>query len=148
MIKRTLYFGNPAYLSLKLEQLVVRMPDSLDNMETVRTVPIEDIGILILDHKQITITQGLIEKLLDNNCALITCSSSHLPTGLMLPLYGNTIQNERFRYQLDASLPLRKQLWQQTIQAKISNHVTGNQEYIKIGNETTSKMATIVHQNR
>ena len=121
MIKRTLYFGNPAYLSLKLEQLVVRMPDSLDNMETVRTVPIEDIGILILDHKQITITQGLIEKLLDNNCALITCSSSHLPTGLMLPLYGNTIQNERFRYQLDASLPLRKQLWQQTIQAKISN---------------------------
>lgn len=121
MIKRTLYFGNPAYLSLKLEQLVVRMPDSQDNMETVRTIPIEDIGILILDHKQITITQGLIEKLLDCNCALITCSSNHLPVGLMLPLYGNTIQNERFRYQLDASLPLRKQLWQQTIQAKIAN---------------------------
>ena len=121
MIKRTLYFGNPAYLSLKLEQLVVRMPDSQDNMETVRTIPIEDIGILILDHKQITITQGLIEKLLDNNCALITCSSNHLPVGLMLPLYGNTIQNERFRYQLDASLPLRKQLWQQTVQAKIAN---------------------------
>ena len=121
MIKRTLYFGNPAYLSLKLEQLVVRMPDSHDSMETVRTIPIEDIGILILDHKQITITQGLIEKLLDNNCALITCSSNHLPVGLMLPLYGNTIQNERFRYQLDASIPLRKQLWQQTVQAKIAN---------------------------
>lgn len=121
MIKRTLYFGNPAYLSLKLEQLVVRMPDSHDSMETVRTIPIEDIGILILDHKQITITQGLIEKLLDCNCALITCSSNHLPVGLMLPLYGNTIQNERFRYQLDASLPLRKQLWQQTVQAKIAN---------------------------
>lgn len=121
MIKRTLYFGNPAYLSLKLEQLVVRMPDSQNNMETVRTIPIEDIGILILDHKQITITQGLIEKLLDCNCALITCSSNHLPVGLMLPLYGNTIQNERFRYQLDASLPLRKQLWQQTVQAKIAN---------------------------
>lgn len=121
MIKRTLYFGNPAYLSLKLEQLVVRMPDSQDNMEIVRTIPIEDIGILILDHKQITITQGLIEKLLDCNCALITCSSNHLPVGLMLPLYGNTIQNERFRYQLDASLPLRKQLWQQTVQAKIAN---------------------------
>lgn len=121
MIKRTLYFGNPAYLSLKLEQLIVRIPDSLDCMETVRTIPIEDIGIVILDHKQITITQGLIEKLLDNNCALITCSSNHLPVGLMLPLYGNTIQNERFRYQLDASLPLRKQLWQQTVQAKIAN---------------------------
>ena len=115
MIKRTLYFGNPAYLSLKLGQLVVKIPDSQDNMETVRTIPIEDVGIVILDHKQITLTQGLIEKLLDNNCALITCSSNHLPVGLMLPLYGNTIQNERFRYQIDASLPLRKQLWQQTI---------------------------------
>lgn len=121
MIKRTLYFGNPAYLSLKLGQLVVKIPDSQDNMETVRTIPIEDIGIVILDHKQITLTQGLIESLLDNNCALITCSSNHLPVGLMLPLYGNTIQNERFRYQIDASLPLRKQLWQQTVQAKISN---------------------------
>ena len=121
MIKRTLYFGNPAYLSLRLGQLVVKIPDSQDNMETVRTIPIEDIGIVILDHKQITLTQGLIEKLLDNNCALITCSSNHLPVGLMLPLYGNTIQNERFRYQIDASLPLRKQLWQQTIQAKIAN---------------------------
>lgn len=90
-------------------------------METVRTIPIEDIGIVILDHKQITLTQGLIESLLDNNCALITCSSNHLPVGLMLPLYSNTIQNERFRYQIDASLPLRKQLWQQTIQAKIVN---------------------------
>lgn len=121
MIKRTLYFGNPAYLSLKLGQLVVKIPDSQDNMETVRTIPIEDIGIVILDHKQITLTQGLIESLLDNNCALITCSSNHLPVGLMLPLYSNTIQNERFRYQIDASLPLRKQLWQQTIQAKIVN---------------------------
>lgn len=121
MIKRTLYFGNPAYLSLKLGQLVVKIPDRQDNMETVRTIPIEDIGIVILDHKQITLTQGLIESLLDNNCALITCSSNHLPVGLMLPLYGNTIQNERFRYQIDASLPLRKQLWQQTIQAKIVN---------------------------
>ena len=121
MIKRTLYFGNPAYLSLRLGQLAVKIPDSQDNMETVRTIPIEDIGIVILDHKQITLTQGLIEKLLDNNCALITCSSNHLPVGLMLPLYSNTIQNERFRYQIDASLPLRKQLWQQTIQAKIAN---------------------------
>ena len=121
MIKRTLYFGNPAYLSLRLGQLVVKIPDSQNNMETVRTIPIEDVGIVILDHKQITLTQGLIESLLDNNCALITCSSNHLPVGLMLPLYGNTIQNERFRYQIDASLPLRKQLWQQTVQAKISN---------------------------
>lgn len=125
MIKRTLYFGNPAYLSLKLKQLVVRLPkqedDERDEEELTRTVPIEDIGVIILDHKQITVTQALLGELLGNNCAVITCDSRQLPAGLMLPLSGNTVQNERFRLQIDASLPLKKQLWQQTIEAKIRN---------------------------
>lgn len=125
MIKRTLYFGNPAYLSLKLKQMVVKLPqkgdEERDENELTRTVPIEDIGVVILDHKQITVTQALISALLDNNCALITCDSRQLPVGLMLPLAGNTVQNERFRLQLDTSLPLKKQLWQQTIEAKIKN---------------------------
>lgn len=125
MIKRTLYFGNPAYLSLKLKQLVVRLPQSdgeeKDEKTNTRTVPIEDIGVIILDHKQITVTQALLAELLDNNCAVITCDSRQLPVGLLLPLAGNSIQNERFRNQLDASLPLKKQLWQQTIEAKIRN---------------------------
>lgn len=124
MIKRTLYFGNPAYLSMHLGQIVVKMPgvsgDSSGDQK-IRTVPIEDVGVIVLDNKQITLTQGLLETLLDNNCAIITCDSKHLPVGLMLPLAGHTIQNERFRAQLDASLPLKKQLWQQTIQAKIRN---------------------------
>lgn len=118
MIKRTLYFGNPAYLSMKDRQLVVKQPDTDD---APRTIPIEDIGVVVLDHKQITLTQGLLEALLENNAALITCDSHRLPVGLMLPLCGNTTQNERFRDQLDASLPLQKQLWQQTVQAKIAN---------------------------
>ena len=123
MIKRTLYFGNPAYLSMKLQQMVITLPskDAGSEKGEVRTIPIEDIGIVILDHRQITITQGLMEMLIDNNCAIITCGSNHLPVGLMLPLYGNTVQNERFRNQIDASQPLKKQLWQQTIQCKIAN---------------------------
>ncbi len=125
MIKRTLYFGNPAYLSLKLKQLVIRLPhtdgEKKDEKANTRTVPIEDIGVIVLDHKQITVTQALLTELLDNNCAVITCDSRQLPVGLLLPLAGNTIQNERFRNQLDASLPLKKQLWQQTIESKIRN---------------------------
>lgn len=117
MIKRTLYFGNPTYLSLKDEQLSIRLPQT----ENSKTIPIEDIGFVVLDNRQITITQGLLDALLENNCALITCDKSHLPTGLMLPLSGNTIQTERFRAQIEASLPLKKQLWQQTIQQKILN---------------------------
>lgn len=122
MIKKTLYFGNPAYLSLRLEQLVIKTQKQENDGESLtRTIPIEDVGVVVLDHRQITITQGVMEKLLENNCAVITCDSRHLPAGLLLPLVGNTVQNERFRSQIDSSLPLRKQLWQQTIQAKIAN---------------------------
>lgn len=128
MIKRTLYFGNPAYLSLKNEQLVIKipvvensdMPDMIKR-DATQSIPIEDIGVVVLDHKQITITHGLLEKLLENNCAVITCDSSRMPAGLLLPLSSNTIQSERFRNQIDASVPLKKQLWQQTIAVKIEN---------------------------
>lgn len=116
MIKRTLYFGNPAYLSLKDKQLVIKLKDSED-----KTVPVEDVGFVVLDNRQITITQGVIAELLENNCAVITCDTKHLPTGLMLPLSGNTVQSERFQAQIEASLPLKKQLWQQTVQQKILN---------------------------
>ena len=121
MIKRTLCFTNPAYLSLKNEQLVVKMPASELVSESITTIPVEDIGVVVLENRQITITSGLMDALLENNCALITCDSKNLPVGLMLPLCGNTTQSERFRHQIEASLPLKKQLWQQTVQAKISN---------------------------
>lgn len=132
MIKQTLYFGNPAYLSLKDRQLVIRLPDKDQSV----TRPIEDIGVVIVDNKQITLTSGLIEALLGNNCALITCDSSHLPVGLMLPLCGNTTQSERFRHQLSASLPLKKQLWQQTISQKIANQAQVLKECfgVEVGN--------------
>lgn len=82
------------------------MPDIFKEQSEI-TKPIEDIGVVVLDHKQITITSGVLESLLENNCAVITCDSKSMPVGLMLPLYGNTTQNERFRQQLDASLPLK-----------------------------------------
>lgn len=129
MIKKTLYFGNPAYLSLRDAQLVIKLPEVVKNdtlperfkQKAEITKPIEDIGVVVLDNKQITVTSGVLEALLENNCAVITCDSKSMPVGLMLPLYGNTTQNERFRHQLDASLPLKKQLWQQTVKTKIEN---------------------------
>ena len=126
MIKKTLYFGTPIYLSLRNAQLVLRKPDA-DKLEesfkqdAERTIPIEDIGVVVLDNRRITITTGAMEALLANSCAIITCDSTDLPVGLMLPLCGNTTQSERFRTQIDASLPLKKQLWQQTVRQKILN---------------------------
>lgn len=133
MIKKTLCFSNPIYLSLRNAQLVLHLPEVESNKtlpeaikkEAERTIPIEDIGVVILDNRRITITSGVMEALLENNCAVITCNQKSMPVGLLLPLCGNTTQNERFRSQLEASLPLRKQLWQQTIKQKILN-----QEYV------------------
>ena len=106
MVKKTLYFGNPAYLSLRNRQLVMRLPQVEKNdtisesfkKETERTFPIEDLGVVILDDKRITITQGLLDCLTENKCARITCDSTHHPAGLMLPMVGNTLQSERTRY--------------------------------------------------
>ena len=118
MIKRTLFFGNPAYLSTKNEQLVVSFPEE---GKAVTTIPIEDLGYVVLEHPQITITNGLLNKLLQNKTAIITCDAQHLPNGFLQPLVGHSEQTERLRHQLQASVPLKKNLWQQTVVAKIDN---------------------------
>jgi CRISPR-associated endonuclease cas1, NMENI subtype len=129
MIKKALCFSNPAYLSLRNSQLVIRLPeveccnelpDSF-KQQSERTIPIEDIGVVLLNNKRITITSSALEALIENNAAVITCDSKNMPNGLLLSLCGNTTQNERFRTQIEASLPLKKQLWQQTIRQKINN---------------------------
>ena len=118
MIKRTLFFGNPAYLSTRNEQLVVNFPEEA---RKEATIPIEDLGYVVLEDPQITITNGLLMKLVQNKTAVITCDKQHLPCSFLQPLVGHTEQTERMRHQLDASVPLKKQLWQQTITAKVTN---------------------------
>jgi len=118
MIKRTLFFGSPAYLSTKNEQLVVNFPEE---GKKEATIPIEDLGYVVLEDPQITITNGLIRKLVENKTAIITCDQQHLPCSLLQPLVGHTEQTERMRHQLNASQPLKKNLWQQTVEAKIDN---------------------------
>jgi CRISPR-associated protein Cas1 len=129
MIKRTLYFSNPAYLGRTNDQMVIRLPEVEKNMEipdkfkkdAIATIPVEDIGVVIIDHKQVTITQGLLAALLENNAAVIVCNDLHHPEGLMLPLDVHHVQQERFKAQIESTVPLKKQLWQQTVEAKIGN---------------------------
>jgi CRISP-associated protein Cas1 len=129
MIKRTLYFSNPAYLHLQQNQLIVRMPEVetlTDYPEKLKkeaqaSIPIEDIGLVILDNTRITVTQGLVDKLVNNNVALIWCNGSHMPTAMTLPFTDNDTFSEKIKYQIGAKEPLKKQLWKQTIEAKISN---------------------------
>ena len=129
MVKRTLYFGNPAYLSLHLQQLLIKLPEVERNTtlpdvfkaDQHRTIPLEDIGIVVLDHPRITLSQALMSQLMSHQCVLVCCNDQHLPISMMVPSLGNTTFSERFQAQIDASIPLKKQLWQQTVAAKIEN---------------------------
>ncbi len=130
MLRRTLFFSRPAYLRTRDEQLVVVYPHQKGSPtskgrirydQPERTVPIEDIGIIILEHPQITITHRLLGKLIQHNVAVIHCDSRHHPLGMIMPLEGHSAQSERIRQQIEASLPLKKNLWKQTVEAKINN---------------------------
>lgn len=129
MIKQTLYFGNPAYLSLTNKQLVWKSAENNQDkklpaflrQETERTINIEDVGFIILDHSQITLTQRLMSELMECNVVLMTCDPSHHPNGLFVALNGNTLLTERHQTQVTASIPLKKNLWAQIITRKIYN---------------------------
>lgn len=117
MIKRTLYFGNEAYLSTTNRQLVVSYPNSNET----KKVPIEDIGVLLLDHYRLTLTSTLLNQLLGNNVAVITCDAQHLPLGMFLNLNGHSQQQEHFEQQIAVTTAKKDRLWKQTIQQKIQN---------------------------
>ena len=74
----------------------------------VRTIPIEDIGIMVLDHADITITQGALAALLENTVAVITCDERQTLKRMWLPLVGNTLHQERFRSQLEVNIPVKQ----------------------------------------
>lgn len=115
MIKRTIVLSNQAYLKKENDQLVI------EQGEESKTIPIEDIAVLMLESHQCTITQAVLSALMANNAAVISCDATHHPDGLMLSYAGNVLHTAILRNQLAASIPLRKQLWQQTMKAKIQN---------------------------
>lgn len=119
MIKRTLFFSNPCYLSVKDRQLLV----SRESGETLR-IPIEDIGFMVLEDQHIKVSMPLLEELADNNVAVIFCNSKHMPQSMLFPLEGNHLQGEIHRAQVKASEPLKKHLWKQTVESKIINQAS------------------------
>ena len=118
MVKRTLSFSRPYILSLKNCQMVIKMKDDPD---FIRTVPVEDIGFVLLENQQISITIPLLNALADNNVAVILCTDKMMPNAMFLNLDSNSVQGERYLDQINASEPLKKNLWKQTVEAKIRN---------------------------
>jgi len=117
MLKKTLFFNNAYHLSIKYNQLVIT--DKNTGEESQR--PVEDLGFVVLDDQQITFTQSVIQHLADNNVAVVFCNKKHHPASMLFHLDTHQTQTEHFRAQVDASKPLKKQLWKQTVKAKIRN---------------------------
>ena len=115
MLKKTLLFTNKCSITTSNEQLIIKS----ENRD--KTIPIEDIGYIIIDHYEAYISIPALNKLTSNNCACIICDDKHLPNGMFLNLNSHHIQQELFKHQINASVPLKKQLWQQTIIEKINN---------------------------
>jgi CRISP-associated protein Cas1 len=115
MLKKTLLFTNKCSITTSNEQLVITSESKN------RTIPIEDIGYVIIDHNEAYISIPALNKLVNNNCGFIICDEKHLPNGMLLNLNSHHIQQELFKHQIEASAPLKKQLWQQTIVEKIKN---------------------------
>lgn len=133
MIKRIIYCETPSYITIKNKQLTIKFKD-LKISST--TIPVEDIDMLLIDNNQITITSSVLKSLQDNKVALIICDDKHMPSGLMLPINGNSLQQERFNLQINMKQSYKNKLWKQIIFHKIKNqsHVLKvvHKSYIKL----------------
>lgn len=114
MIKRIVEISNPSYLHLRNRQMVIEREGA-----EIGSVPIEDLGMLILDHPGISHTQGLLTACFENNVVTLVCDSKHLPSAILLPLDGHTLHSKTLGVQIAAKEPACKRLWQRVVQAKI-----------------------------
>ena len=117
MLKQTLFFSNPCRLSLRLKQLVIER----DDLPQPVTRPIEDLSVVIIENQQVIVTVPLLNELANNNVAVIFCDSKYMPSVQLMPLNANATQQESYKYQLNATLPAKKNIWRDIIEAKIRN---------------------------
>ena len=118
MLKRALFFSTPFCLSLKNNQMIIHTKQ----MPSIqKSVPIEDIGFVVLEHQQTSVTLPLLNALSDNNAAVILCGDNRMPNAMLMNLDSNKTQGESYRAQIEASEPLKKGLWKQIVEFKIKN---------------------------
>lgn len=117
MIKKTIYISKPCSVHLKNCQMEVTDKESGE----IRTVPIEDIGIVVVENQRAVFTVPVLNALSDNNTTVVFCNERMMPNSILLPFEGNTVQSEIYKLQMGASEPLKKQLWKQIVEAKIRN---------------------------
>lgn len=103
----------------------VRLNVSLDRLSIEReakeplTIPFDEVGVLVAAHRQVALTQAVLSRLMTHGGVYVACDEKSMPIGMMMPLTGHHLQAERFQQQAEVSLPTKKRLWQQLIEAKV-----------------------------
>ena len=107
------------------------------------SVPIEDMGNLIIANNQVTITSSLMSKLQENGCSVIFCGDDHLPIGVTLPLH-KPVSNISKNIQIQiANRNKNGNMWDAIITEKINNqsallsHHGKNYKYLDRINKAT-----------
>ena len=95
------------------------MTVSRNGVEDAR-VPLDDIGVLLCNARGLSYSNDLMTELARRGVAVVLCGANYLPTAWLWPLEGHHVQAMRMRCQLEASLPLRKRLWQRIVREKIA----------------------------
>ena len=113
-VKRVVDVSSDARLSLTRGQMVIRRPDEPDAL-----VPVEDLGVLILDNPALTCSQRLLSACAENGAAVLVCDSRHLPSAILSPVAGNSLHTRILSEQISASVPAKKRIWREIVREKI-----------------------------
>lgn len=138
MIKRIIDISEPAYLHVQHQQLLIDK-----NKTTIGQVPIEDLGVLILQHPAIVITQQTIILCQKNKVVIVFCDNKHLPYSIILPIgEGHTLHNKILKQQLSISEPIKKRLWKQIVVQKIQQQA----KTLALLNKNTTRLDYLAKQ--
>lgn len=111
---RSVFVSNPAQLSVRRGQLVIRQEEEV-------SIPMEDISSLLLESRAISITSAALQELTEQGVTVFICDATHLPAALVLPMNRHSRQLKMLKGQISMTKPVQKRIWQSVVTAKISN---------------------------
>lgn len=114
MVWRSVVISQPAKLKREHFSLVIEQAQSA-------RVPFEDIAVIVLNNREITITHPVLSACAEYGVALYSTGDNHQPNGVFLPFLSHSRVTRMMRLQLDIDKPQTKRAWAIIVKVKISN---------------------------
>jgi CRISP-associated protein Cas1 len=111
---RSVVISRPAKLRREQFRLAVEQ-------EQTAFVPFEDIAVIVLNHREITLTHPVLSACGEYGISLFATGDTHHPSGVFLPFLPHSRATRWLRLQLDLPRPVAKQTWATIVRKKIAN---------------------------